>query len=150
MDFSLLSLYIFSSSWYQVFGIFHLFFWVEDKIQDEPSLLLVNLHGCVEAQQPSPMGYVEWIWHLALVLNQTHSMTHTKSKKWYFVTTIVLTYSEKKLFYWSKKPFEIWGWGPRIFKILKITWTIYSNSERSEQFLVTECFFNLFLEVSHM
>jgi hypothetical protein len=24
-------------------------------------------------------------------------------------------------------------------------WTIYSNSERSEQFLVTECFFNLFL-----
>ena len=27
--------------------------------------------------------------------------------------------------------------------------TIYSNSERSEQILVTECFFNLFLEVSH-
>ena len=27
----------------------------------------------------------------------------------------------------------------------EITWTIYSNSERSEQFLVTECFFNLFL-----
>ena len=26
--------------------------------------------------------------------------------------------------------------------------TICSNSERSEQFLVTECFFNLFLEVS--
>ena len=25
-----------------------------------------------------------------------------------------------------------------------------SNSERSEQFLVTECFFNLFLEVSHI
>ena len=28
--------------------------------------------------------------------------------------------------------------------------TIYSNSERSEQFLVTECFFNLFSEVSHI
>ena len=27
--------------------------------------------------------------------------------------------------------------------------TIYSNSEREEQFLVTECSFNLFLEVSH-
>ena len=27
---------------------------------------------------------------------------------------------------------------------------IYSNSERSEQFLLTECFFNLFLEVSHI
>ena len=28
--------------------------------------------------------------------------------------------------------------------------SIYSNSERSEQFLVTECFFNLFLEVCHI
>ena len=28
--------------------------------------------------------------------------------------------------------------------------TIYSNSERSEQVLVTECFFNLLLEVSHI
>jgi hypothetical protein len=28
--------------------------------------------------------------------------------------------------------------------------TIFSNSDRSEQFLVTECFFNLFLEVSHI
>ena len=27
--------------------------------------------------------------------------------------------------------------------------TIYSNSERSELFLVTKCFFNLFLDVSH-
>ena len=28
--------------------------------------------------------------------------------------------------------------------------TIYSNSERSEQCLITECFFNLFPEVSHV
>ena len=35
-------------------------------------------------------------------------------------------------------------------KNFEITWTIYSNSERSEQFLVTEYFFNLFLEVSHI
>ena len=34
-----------------------------------------------------------------------------------------------------------------ICKIFEITRTIYSNSERTEQFLVTECFFNLFLEV---
>ena len=47
-----------------------------------------------------------------------------------------------------EKLFEIWGWRPRIFKNFEITRTIYSNSERSEQFLVTECFFNLFLEVS--
>ena len=32
----------------------------------------------------------------------------------------------------------------------KITRTIYSNNERSEQFLVTKCFFNFFLEVSHI
>ena len=35
-------------------------------------------------------------------------------------------------------PFEIRGWRPRI---CKITRTIYSNSESSEPFLVTECFF---------
>ena len=35
-------------------------------------------------------------------------------------------------------------------KIFEITRTIYSNSERSEQFFVTECSFNLFLEVSHI
>ena len=49
-----------------------------------------------------------------------------------------------------KKPFEIRGWRPRVFKTFEITRTIYSNSERSEQFLVTECFFNLFLEVSQI
>ena len=71
-------------------------------------------------------------------------------KKWYFVTKIVLTYCEKKLSWWSRKTFEIQGWRPRIFRILEITWTIYSNCERSEQFLVTECFFNLFLEISQI
>ena len=46
-----------------------------------------------------------------------------------------------------EKNFEIRGWRPRICKIFEITRTIYSNSERSAWFLVTECFFNLFLEV---
>ena len=36
-----------------------------------------------------------------------------------------------------------WGWKPRICKISEITRTIYSNIERWEQFLVTECFFYL-------
>ena len=71
-------------------------------------------------------------------------------KKWYFVTKIVLTYCETKLLYWSSKTFEIRGWRPRIWKKIEITWTTYSSSERSEQFLVTECFFNLFLEVSQI
>ena len=43
---------------------------------------------------------------------------------------------------------KLWGWRPRIWKFVEITRTIYSNSERSEQFMVIECFFNLFLEVS--
>jgi hypothetical protein len=32
----------------------------------------------------------------------------------------------------------------------EIAWIIHSNCESSEQCLVTECFFNLFLEVSHI
>ena len=38
----------------------------------------------------------------------------------------------------------------RICKFFEITRTIYSKSERSEKNLVTECFLNLFLEVSHV
>ena len=44
-----------------------------------------------------------------------------------FFSKIVLTYCEKH--------FEIRGWRPRICKIFEITRTIYSKSERSEQFL---------------
>ena len=55
-------------------------------------------------------------------------------EQWYFVTKIDLIYCENEV---TKKIFEI-------------TTTIYSNGERSEQFLVTKCFFNLFLEVSQI
>ena len=41
-----------------------------------------------------------------------------------------------------EKKIEIRGWRPKIYKFFDITRTIYSNSERPEQFLVTECFFN--------
>ena len=37
---------------------------------------------------------------------------------------------------------KIWGWRPRTCKFFEITRTIYSNSERSEIFLITECFFS--------
>ena len=70
--------------------------------------------------------------------------------KWYFVTKIVLTYCEKKIVLAIEKNF----WNSRLkaenLQNFEITTTIYSNSERSEQFLVTECFLNLFLEVSHI
>ena len=60
---------------------------------------------------------------------------------------IVLTYYEK---FFSSVLVEIQGLRPRIWNFFEITWTIYSNSERSESFLVTECFFNLFLQVFHI
>ena len=45
-----------------------------------------------------------------------------------------------KLFYCEKN-------NVLVIYLFEITRTIYLNSERSEQFLVIECFFNLFLEV---
>ena len=71
--------------------------------------------------------------------NYTYLIKFEKCSSWYFVTKIV-----------QRKTFLIRGWRPRICKIFEITRTIYSNSERLEQFLVTECFFNLFLEVSQI
>ena len=47
-----------------------------------------------------------------------------------------------------EKLLEFEAEGQEFAKIL-ISLDIYSNSERSEQFLVTECFSNLFLEFSH-
>ena len=62
----------------------------------------------------------------------------SNEKKWHFVAKSVLTYSEKKnLVAENLQNFDI-------------TRTISSNSERSEQFWATECFFNLFLEVSQI
>jgi hypothetical protein len=39
-----------------------------------------------------------------------------------------------------EKNFWNLGWRPRISKIFEITWTIYSNSERSDQFLEHNAF----------
>ena len=89
-----------------------------------------------------------WILHVRNYYKQVSSLPFLAGKKWYFVTKIVLTYCEKKIVLVIKK--NLWNSRPRIFRIFEITRTIYSNSERSEQFLVTECFFNLFLEVSQI
>ena len=82
---------------------------------------------------------VKWKWSTSLA----------SGNEWYFVTKIVLNYCEKKLFQWFRKTFEIQSWRPRICKIFEIIRTIHSNSKRSEQFLVTKCFLNFSLEVSH-
>ena len=58
--------------------------------------------------------------------------------------TMVFCYQNYSDLLWEKivlvieENFEIRGWRPRICKLFEITRTIYSNSERSEQFLVTE------------
>ena len=44
-------------------------------------------------------------------------------------------YCEKKSFFWLIKTFEIQGWRVRICKFFEINTTVYSNSERSEQFI---------------
>ena len=44
-----------------------------------------------------------------------------------------------------KKTFEIRGWRPKICKSVDIIRTIYSNKEMSEQFLVTEFFFKVYV-----
>ena len=71
-----------------------------------------------------------------------------------FLNRIYELYLEKCGFYWNGILLPKL-WEKMVLVIENFFWdhltrTIYSNSERSEQFLVTECFFNLFLEVSHI
>ena len=68
-------------------------------------------------------------------------------QKWYFITKIVLIYCEKKCSSDEEKLLKIKAEG-REFP--KITITIYSNSERSEQFVVTEWFSNLFNKLGQL
>ena len=76
--------------------------------------------------------------------------------KIYGWTSMLFCYQNCSDLLWEKivlviqKTFEIRGWRPRICKNFEITRTIYSNSLRAEQFLATECFFNLVLEFSQI
>ena len=63
---------------------------------------------------------------------------------WYFVPKIFLPYGEKKIVL----VIENFFWNSRLKA--EITRTIHSKSEKSQQCLVTECFFNLFLDVYHI
>ena len=77
-----------------------------------------------------------------------HSSKTCYNQEWYFVTKIVLTYCEKKNSSDREKLSRLKA--ENFQKKFEITRTIYSNSVKSEQILVTECFFNLFLEVSQI
>ena len=89
-------------------------------------------------------NWMKWNgWQFGIFFHRKTQPIFYDKKQWYFATKIVLIYCEKKMFWWSRKILEIQGWRPRICKNFEITRTIYSNSERSEQFLVTECFFGI-------
>ena len=67
------------------------------------------------------------------------------------VSKIFSTQCEKKNVLLIEKIFaKFFKFQPQSCKRFEITRTIYSNSKRSEQFLVIECFFNLFLQVSNI
>ena len=102
-----------------------------------------------------------WVWEIVarlwiaiVVINICRGLKNEKNVK--IVNEMVFCYQNCSDLLWEKndlvieKTFEIRGWRPRIWNLFEITRTIYSDSERSEQFLVTECFFNLFLEVSYI
>ena len=57
----------------------------------------------------------------------------TKKNQWYFISKIVLTYNEKKLFQWSRKTSEIRGWSLRIVD-LKLEQFIQISSESQYNF----------------
>ena len=50
----------------------------------------------------------------------------------------------------DQKNFEFEAEGREFANFFEITRIIYSNSEGLEDFLLTKCFFNLFLEVPHI
>ena len=85
-----------------------------------------------------------------LNLEKNILLSCSKVSEWYFVTQIVLTYCEKQLFYDREKLLKFEAEGREFAKKFVIGRTIYSNRKRSEQFLVTEYFFNMFLEVSQI
>ena len=68
-------------------------------------------------------------------------------KKWYFVIKIVLTYCKKKCTSDQEKLLKFEAEVQEFANILRSLEQFTQTVERSE-FLVTECFFNLFLQVS--
>ena len=70
---------------------------------------------------------------------------------WYFVTKTVLTYCEKKICSSDQeKLLKFVAEGQEFAKVLGSLEQFIKNSEKTEQFLVTECFHNSFMEVSQL
>ena len=91
------------------------------------------------------------IWILIVLMYQIWETSRNKLRKHSVPKNCSdLSLFEFELFQRSQKFWKFSAFSLEFQKFFSITRTICLNSERSEQFLVTECFFNLFLEVSQI
>ena len=79
-----------------------------------------------------------------------HDKDYLHIKKWYFVSKIVLTYCEKKMFKGLRKTFEIRGWRQEFPNILRSIEKFIQTEKGISTIFETEWFFYLFLEVSQI
>ena len=97
-----------------------------------------------DMQQSVPIAVMSNLYTVSIGIQTTlnhpkksYPRSHTNRQFILFMNGILLPKLfwptvRNKLFYWSRKTFEIRGWRPRICKIFEITRTIYSSIERSE------------------
>jgi hypothetical protein len=105
-----------------------------------------HFHPQLRVLQPSNS-----ILEISVVLKKIEKNEGEKSRK-----TMVFCYQNFSDLLWEKNVLVIkkFFWNSKLkaencnfFEIIR---TIYSNSEGSEQFLLTQYFFNLLLEISHI
>ena len=100
----------------------------------------------------------------ALIIQFTASVLNGSNEKWGHInlcnstccSRLVFCFQNWSYLLWQKKCFsdreKLWNSSLKAdnLQFFEITRTIYSNCKRSEQILAAECFFKLFLEVSHI
>ena len=153
--------------------LFTTYIWCAFSKYCEPIPLITNRSNCLSYHISFPFSgmligkvnlgnlLLQNHMHIFVISLETHAFSQQMFSNWdnfrhanmfclgllnfgTFSRTMVFCYQNCSDLLWEKKNLVIEK------NIFEITRTIYSNSERSEQFLVTECFFNLFLEVSHI
>ena len=125
---------------------------VWQKHEKLPVLVKKQRFSCGWHSLDSPLSSLSWQTPVITTPYFSDSQTwHFRAKpkviKLSYVIILVFCYQnctdllwEKIVLVIQKKLFEIRGWRSQICKMFEITRTIYSNSERSEKILVTECF----------
>ena len=105
-----------------------------DTIFTYPAISLKLLELCTRETKEIQLHILFIFYSWVIIVSYTMAL-NSILYQWYFVSTLRKNCSRDR---------------ERICIIFEITRTINSNSERSGQFLVTECFFKLFLDVSHI